>query len=71
MLAHLQGKQFPITRNETAYFQMHVSISEFVDPLCCMVLGCSILHPKEYNKTIQLMATSSYYNPTTLPVVNL
>ena len=63
--SHLQGKQLPITRNKTTYFHMHISISEFVMPLCCryqVVLSCSY---KQYSKNIQLIATPPYCNPIT------
>ena len=46
-------------------FHMHISISEFVIPLCCrykVVLSCSC---KEYSIAMQFLATSPYYNPTT------
>ena len=31
---YLHGKQFPSIRNKTTYFLVHISISEFVIPLC-------------------------------------
>ena len=63
--SHLHGKQFPITHNKTTYFHMHISISEFVIPLCCryqVVQSCTC---KKYSKDMQFLATAPYYNPTT------
>ena len=68
--SHLQGKLSPILRNNAIYFHMHISIAEFVIPLCCRVSGCSSCTCKEYSKNIQFMTTCPYYNPTTSPVVN-
>ena len=48
--SHLPGKQFLSIYNKTTYFHMHISISEFVIPLCCryqVVLSCTC---KEYVK---------------------
>ena len=61
--SHLQGEQYPITRNKTTYFHMHISISKSVIPLCCKVSDCSILH-LEYSKNIEFVAISPCYNPT-------
>ena len=63
--SHLHGKQFPSILNKTTYFHMHISISEFVIPLCCryqVVLSCTC---KECSNDIQFLATSPYYNPIT------
>ena len=49
--SHLHVKQFPSIPNRTTYFNMHISISEFVITLCCRyqaVLSCT---SKEYSKT--------------------
>ena len=63
--SHLHGMHFPSIPNKTAYFHMHIYISEFVIALCCryqVVLSCIC---KEYTKDMQFMTTSPYYNPTT------
>ena len=51
-------KQFPITRNKTIYFHMHISISEYGIPLCCRYQGIISSTCKEYSKDMQFLETS-------------
>ena len=54
-------------KNETTYFHMYISVSEFVIPLCHYVVGYKLLNlaPVKKCKILQFMATSPYYNLTT------
>ena len=69
--SHLQGKQFPITRNKTTYFQMQFPFQNLSPHY---VVGYQVVQScncKEYNKNMKFMATSPYYTQAIIPVVNL
>ena len=62
--SHLKARQFPTTHN-----QKIISTSTFLfqNLSSHYVVGYQVVQTfpcKEYNKNIQVMATSPYYNPT-------